>query len=461
MLRAFTFDRLLLTLFCLAITVACGLTRIQTDTWWQLRAGKDMWASRSVLLTDIYSHTSFGQPWPNHEWLSEVIFYGLYRVGGFPLLTLSAAALILGGWLVSWSMAQGGARWRFAWMVFALLPASMWWEPRPHAFSLLFIPTTVLLLSSGRWAWLVPVFFLWANCHGGVLLGFVLLAAGLGTQVLLNPNKLWRALIVLGCCAIAATATPLGISFWTEIPASLARIRLYPLDEWQRPKLLDIRVLPFWLLAAAFCYGLVRTLATLRRTRPDVVTIYACAAVLLPMALSAIRSVGPFLMIATPALTWLFARSAQPAATVSTRRERPLLNLTVAIVAVISVFVTITRAYSSQLPRLHWSPIPSGAVAAFPQCPDNLYNRYDEGGSLLWFVPDRKVFMDGRQDPFPPELVLEHIRMETGEEDFRQVFARHNIHCAYLPSYSATAQRLLRAGWQPLYRDADWLLLRD
>ena len=223
MLRAFTFDRLLLTLFSLAITVACGLTRIQTDTWWQLRAGKDMWASRSVLLTDVYSHTSFGQPWPNHEWLSEVIFYGLYKVGGFPLLTLSAAALILAGWLVSWSMAQGGGRWRFAWMVLALLPASMWWEPRPHAFSLLFIPTTVLLLSSGRWAWLVPVFFVWANCHGGVLLGFVLLAAGLGTQVLLNPSKLWRALVVLGCCALAATATPLGISFWTEIPASLAQ----------------------------------------------------------------------------------------------------------------------------------------------------------------------------------------------------------------------------------------------
>ena len=461
MLRAFTFDRLLLTLFSLAIAVACGLTRIQTDTWWQLRAGKDMWASHRVLLTDIYSHTSFGRPWPNHEWLSEVIFYGLYKAGGFPLLTLSAAALVLGGWLVSWSMAQGGARWRFAWMIFALLPASMWWEPRPHAFSLLFIPTTVLLLSRGRWAWLVPVFFVWANCHGGVLLGFVLLGAGLGIQVLLDRRKLWRALVVLGCCAVAATATPLGISFWTEIPASLARIRLYPLDEWQRPKLLDIRVLPFWLLAAAFVYGLFRARATLRRARPDVATIYACAVVLLPMALSAIRSVGPFLMVATPALTWLFSRGERATEAAPARRERPMLNLTVAAVAAISVLVTITRAYSNQIPRLHWTPVPAGAIAAFPQCPDNLYNRYDEGGPLLWFVPDRKVFMDGRQDPFPPELVLEHIRMETGEEDFRQVFARHDIHCAYLPSYSATAQRLLKAGWRPLYSDPDWLLLRD
>jgi hypothetical protein len=460
LLRSFTFDRLLLTLFCLAIAVACGLTRMQTDTWWQLRAGMDMWASRRVLLTDTYSHTAFGSPWPNHEWLSEVIFYGLYRLGGFPLLTLTAAALILGGWLISWTRAQGPARWRFTWMLSALLPASLWWEPRPHAFSLLFIPATVWLLARGRWAWLVPVFFVWANCHGGVLLGFVLLGAGLGTQAVLNPGKRWPALLALCGCVLAVTATPLGTSFWTEIPESLARIRLYPLDEWQRPKLLDLRVLPFWLLAVAFCYGLLRKRATLRQTPAEIATVYACAAVLLPMALSAIRSVGPFLMIATPALTALFPSTTR-SASASTTRERPMLNLAVAVIAIVAVAFTIAHAYRNRIPRLHWTPVPAGVIAAFPQCPDNIYNRYDEGGSLLWFVPNRRVFMDGRQDPFPPELVLEHIGMETGRLDFREVFARHDIHCAYLPSYSPTAQRLLQAGWQPLYRDADWLLLRD
>ena len=215
--------------------------------------------------------------------------------------------------------------------------------------------------------------------------------------MLLDRRKLWRALVVLGCCAVAATATPLGISFWTEIPASLARIRLYPLDEWQRPKLLDFRVLPFWLLAAAFVYGLFRARATLRRARPDVATIYACAVVLLPMALSAIRSVGPFLMIATPALTWLFARSERATEAAPARRERPMLNLAVAAVAAISVLVTITRAYSNQIPRLHWTPVPAGAIAAFPQCPDNLYNRYDEGARFSGSFPiARCSWMDAR-----------------------------------------------------------------
>ena len=104
--------------------------------------------------------------------------------------------------------------------------------------------------------------------------------------------------------------------------------------------------------------------------------------------------------------------------------------------------------------------MPPGALTALAQCPDNLYNRYDEGGYLLWFAPDRKVFMDGRQDPFPPELVLEHIEVEHGRQDYRDVFARHNIHCAYLPTESPTAAQLTTAGWTTLYRDAGWVVLR-
>ena len=458
-LDRFTFDRLLATLVFLAIVVACGLTPMQTDTWWQLRAGRDMWQSHSVLLTDVYSHTAFGAFWPNHEWLAEVVFYGLFKAGGFPLLTLFATGLIVGGWLVSWRLAKGPVRERFIWIGLALIPSSLWWEPRPHAFSLLFIPVTVALLVRRRLWWLPLVFLIWANCHGGVLLGFVLVGAGLGVQTLLAP-KTWRqAVLVFLACMLAATATPLGLSFWTEIPKSLARIHLYPLDEWRRPRVMDLRMLPLWITMAAFCYGLLRHRDRLRRPPPDDATLYACALVLLPMALSAIRNVGPFLMIAAPALPSLIRIRRQPDD--AAQDERPLLNVVLMTMAVLAVVVTIAWAYVNRIPRLRWAPVPPGALAALEQCPDNLYNRYDEGGYLLWFVPDRLVFMDGRQDPFPPALVLEHIRMETGNGEFRDVFSRHNIHCAYLPAHSPTAGRLASAGWTTLYRDASWVVLRD
>ena len=196
-LTFFTFDRVLAALVFLAIALACALTPMQTDTWWQLRAGRDMWASRSVLLTDVYSHTAYGTFWPNHEWLAEVVFYALYRVGGFPLLTLFAAALIVGGWMLSWRLAKGPVRERFLWVGIALIPSSLWWEPRPHAFSLLFIVATVFLIARRRLWWLPLIFVVWANVHGGVLLGFVLLGAGLGAQTLLAPGTWRQSVLVL------------------------------------------------------------------------------------------------------------------------------------------------------------------------------------------------------------------------------------------------------------------------
>ena len=80
---------------------------------------------------------------------------------------------------------------------------------------------------------------------------------------------------------------------------------------------------------------------------------------------------------------------------------------------------------------------------------------------LLWFAPERKVFLDGRQDPFPTELVLEHIEMETGRGDYRETFARHDIRCAFLPVGSPVAARLSTAGWTSLYRDSQWAVLSN
>ena len=66
----FTFDRLLTTLLFLAIALAAFLMPAQSDTWWQLRAGQEMWLTRHVLLRDTFSHT-VRSLWPNHEWLSQ------------------------------------------------------------------------------------------------------------------------------------------------------------------------------------------------------------------------------------------------------------------------------------------------------------------------------------------------------------------------------------------------------
>jgi hypothetical protein len=451
----FTFDRLLAWLALLGVALACGLMPMHTDTWWQLRAGRDMWHSHHVLLMDVYSHTAHGAFWVNHEWLAEAAYYAMFRAGGLPLVTLLAAGLIVGAWTLSWQLGAGPARARVIWIGPAVIASSSWWQPRPHAFSLLFIATTVTLVARWRLWWLPLVFVVWANCHGGVLLGLVFLAAGLGAQVLLEPRKWRTAALVVAACAAATLVTPLGLSYWPEILKSLARIRQYPFDEWRRPSLIALPLLPFWGIAAAFSYALVRERRRLRQLPPGEATLYACALVVLPLAVSAIRNVGPFLMMAAPAMTRLM-----PLGRASARDEvqRPRLNAAVAALAAAGVVTTLGWAYTNRIPKLRWDPIPPGAVAALRQCPDNIYNRYDQGGYLLWLVPERRVYLDGRQDPYPPALILEQVQRENGSGAYPDVFERHGIRCAYLPTGSPTATQLERAGWATLYRDADWVV---
>ena len=455
---SFTFDRLIVAFVFLTIALACGLTPMHTDSWWQLRAGRDMWQAHRVLLTDLYSHTAYGAPWLNHEWLAEVAYYAMFRIGGLPLVTLLATSLIVGAWTLSWRLGKGPVGERAIWIGLSVISSSFWWQPRPHAFSLLFIVTTVTLIVKWRVWWLPLVFLAWANCHGGVLLGFVFLGAGLGAQTLLAPQKLRTSMAIVLACLVATTMTPLGLSFWVEIPKSLARIRLYPFDEWRRPTLTAPTLLPFWLIAAAFCYGLFRQLRRLRRLTPDEATLYACGLAMLPLAISAIRNVGPFLMVAAPAMTTLLPL--RSAAARAPRHERPLVNAAIVAIATAGVVMTLAWAYGNRIAKLRWDPIPEGAITALRQCPDNLYNRYDQGGYLLWFVPERKVYLDGRQDPYPPPLILEQIRLENGGGAY-EVFPRFGIRCAYLPTASPTVAQLEQAGWTVTYRDADWVVFRN
>jgi hypothetical protein len=96
-------------------------------------------------------------------------------------------------------------------------------------------------------------------------------------------------------------------------------------------------------------------------------------------------------------------------------------------------------------------------VTALENCPERLYNRYDEGGYLIWFVPGRKVFLDSRQDPYPQALVRAQIEVEKSG-DYKALFDRYGIGCAFVADDSPIARRLLADGWLKAH-DGDLVVL--
>jgi len=263
-------------------------------------------------------------------------------------------------------------------------------------------------------------------------------------------------------CAIATLATPIGYHLWLEIPAFFVRIRQVHVDEFSAPQLVAPLWIPFWTAAAAV---VVLAAARGRRMIGDAeawrrgdVTLCACALALLAMAVTATRNVGPFLLVAVPALAALMPPPKR--SFLAPRVEHVMVNCAAALASIAIVAGAVVSSYVRRADRLQWDPLPAASVQALESCSGNVYNRFDEGGYLIWFAPRRPVFIDSRYLPYTDDFIKEHIRIEqTGNPD--AAFRRYDIRCAYVPVDSLVGNRLRDSGWTSLYRDNRWAVLAD
>jgi hypothetical protein len=350
---------------------------------------------------------------------------------------------------------RGPTLFRIGLILSVLATSAQLWTIRPQVISLALFAVVMLLITQQRW-WLVPLLMLvWANLHGGVMLGLAAVGAALVVRVLRNRETFASSLATLTAAAAMACLTPLGLTIWTELPEMLNRLRLYDVQEWRPPTLLEPLSLPFFIAAAAI---MILTLRRWRSLDDRAAMIVGAALALLPLACKSTRNIGPFLLVGVPALSVLLAHRADSFDRPEHSRRGLSWSLACATLGICVSIVVWTWSHPRE--RLNWQPVPTAVAQAVAGCRGNLYNQYDNGGYLVWFVPQTPVFMDSRQDPFPPDLVLAHLDVEaTG--DYRQLFDRFGIGCAALPSWSPTARRLRDAGWRVTAQDRGWIVLQD
>jgi hypothetical protein len=460
---AVSFERMALRLLFVAFAVRAALVPAQDDTFWSLRAGADIWRTGRAPLVDAYSFTAAGAPWPDHEWLWQALLHACHHAGGMPLATAAGAAVILlGVWLVQ-RLTVGPPLRRFALLAAGLGLGSCVWALRPHLCTLLGLAALAWLLARGR-AWPIPpLFWLWANVHGGVALGGLVLSAATAAAVARwqwqgAPEDRRRALALLAAlpaAALATAGTPLGFGIFRFVWTSTARLQAAGITEW-RPALPGDPVgAACWAAAGAFVTLLVWRRRALAAAPWATWALAAGALALLPPALHIVRNVAPFMMLAVPAASHILGHGGGGGG----RSDHPRINVALLVGACAAAVAVVAVAYAGPARWLGWRPLSPAAVAAVRACPGPLYNRYNEGGQLIWAVPERRVFVDSRQDPYPLPFLLEAIAVEHGERPYRPVFDRWGIRCAFLPAGSPLAAVLGRDGWVTGFRDESWAIL--
>jgi len=465
-----TFQAMTLGLIFVVIGFRALVSPAQNDTFWHLRAGVDIWRTGHVPLVDSYSYTVAGLPWPDHEWLWQAFSYGCYRLGGMPLYSAAVGTLILIAALLVYRLATGSQSTRMAALAIGLTLTSPVWALRPQVATMLGVVTLATLVARER-LWPIPLLFLlWANVHGGVSLGGLMLLAATAaagwrwhrTGAAGDRRRALALVAVLAASGLATCATPLGFQVFRFVWESTGRLYTLHISEWRPTWPTDSAGVTFWLAAAGLIALLVRRRHQLAGASWAAWALVAMALALVGPAFRSFRNFPPFALVAAPAATQLLGASFRirlPVRRDAASPDHPRVNAALFGGMAAVALALVAAAYAVQFPWLGWRPISREAVAAVESCRAPIFNHYDDGGVLIWFTPDRPVFIDSRQDPYPLPFMLEAIDVERGTRPYQPMFARWHIGCAFLKSSSKMVDRLREDGWQTRLRDHDWTVL--
>jgi hypothetical protein len=388
---------------------------LDTDFWWHLKTGEYIVNTQTLPVPDPFAWTTAKAPlaYPGeqqtrrfnltHEWLAQVLMYMAWRGGGFPgIVAVRAISLTLVCAVVGLICARRSGSF-LGGLAGALACASVlstFALDRPYQITFLFLSLTLAVLEFRRFLWGLPALFLiWANCHGGYFLGFVVLGAYCAESLWQRRNDRMLWLVTAASIAIS-TINPNGLAIFRTLLEYRASYMQGRLLEWSRP--------PFWPPAAwSILLAAALVLMLLQRSKVRLGDWLLLAA-FTAAALSALRNTA-FIGILAPVLIagawpWRrpfpgFARVLSPA----------ILLAAVAALPIIGGYFQFRAA--------DWK-YPAGAADFLQahQVSAPLFNTYEHGGYLIWrLAPREQVFIDGRA--LSESLFMDYARILYNHDD--------------------------------------------
>ncbi len=472
----------------LALLVPLGrggpLLNSDGDLGRHLRVGEYM-LQHGLLHQDVFSFTKAGDPFVGYEWLSEVAFAAVYRLGGLPLISVACGLMIAFTYAFLTSMLlRRGVDPLLAYLVGLLAAAlgSVHWLARPHLFTMLGVVLVMGLLERDRegarpWAYM-PLFAVWANLHGGFLFGIVLiglyLAGDLAEALTSGDRPVWMArakrhAAAIGFAVLGTVINPYGISLPLHV---LGWFRMsYLIDSTQEYLSPDFHSLigKFVLLVLVL---IMLALASTRRrpSWPHLFVILATVASSLIyqrniplMGIAALTVLAIHISEEWQALPDVRGIRATFARESPGRQTGPWS----AAVAVPLLLFTISASplASMQLVPGFWNPkvFPVTAVQKAREAglTGRMYNEFIWGGYILKEWPEERVFIDGQTDFYGEEIARTHSWIASLSPGWRELLRKWDIDIVLMPSRSGLTYELARdPAWELWHCDSTAALLR-
>jgi hypothetical protein len=433
---------------------------IDPDTMWHVTVGQWMLDHHAVPHTDVYSFTRQGQPWISMYWVSQVLYakaYGLFGWSGPVVLAAagSAAAFALLAKFLTRHLSESTT------MVFiaaALALTVGHLLARPHVLAMPVMVAWVggLMAAADRREapsfWLLPLIALWANLHGGFILG-IMLVGPIALDAVVGADPVSRKSLALRWAAfglatlVAACCTPYG---WNSMLASKGILELGSvlslISEWQPADFGSLGTFEICLLL-----GTGLTLLHGVKLPPTRILLLLG---LLHMALYQVRSTENLALLAPLVLAVPLGRQIGGAEVSHPGVASPRRGLLFAGVAIALLAGTVAYASIADFkPDARQSPV--AAVAALKQMNlARVFNDYDFGGYLI--ANGVPTFIDGRTELFGEKFFVDHNNASglMKPDNLFRLLDQYNIEATLLRTQSAATKLLDHIdGWQKVYSD--------
>jgi hypothetical protein len=485
---------------CLLGLLSGGSARLSEDgdAARHLTVGELILRSGRIPDRDVFSHTMSGKPFVPYEWLAEVASAVAYRgagLGGTLLLHGTVVAVTFA--VLFWHLRARGHAIPLCLGVtmLAASAATLHWLARPHVFTFLGVAVFGALLDgwyagrlSRRWLWLLPpVVVLWANLHGGFLVGLLLIGVYGAADVLrwlaAPPPAAAAARRRLRALALPAAVTflavclnPAGLALPGHLVGYFGKTALVNwTEEYRSPDFHTLGPRPFLLMVLATLVGAGWSRRRLA-LQEGLVLVGTLAG-----ALYSVRNVPLFAVLTAPALVSQLA--ALPFDAVAEGRcgrwlralrtwwldicdiwaeiegrARGHVWSAVALAVLVLVAGAQLRAGAPPLgAQFDPTRLPVDAVTYLRGRPPagNGFNRLAWGGYLLntlW--PAQRVFIDGQTDFYGEDLFDEYLTVEQLGQGWEAVLDRYAVRWVLYDTDSVLIRRLeVTPGWQVAYQD--------
>jgi len=395
------------------------------DIWWHLATGRHICQTGSLL-----NHDPFGLAGraisPDREiilngyWLSQIILYKVFIFSAEQGMVIFRAVLISLPIVVTFLYFRiRNISFEVAILASLLLGWGLVYVPglRPNHLTLLLVPIFFILLAAVgfsaemdekkqynlRAAILLPPFMLlWANLHGGFLLGVAVLALFIvfeSGSILHSGNPKKRLMILWGIIVLAIFSTllnPNGLNIYMQFIQSQGGLIQQKSSEYLSPFVLAKRdILVYW----PYFFALFLFIAILFLNRLKIsLTKLAIVSFLFLVSTTAFRY-APFFI--SGFVVFIFDKYE-----IRRRENNTLKVFTAGVTLALIVLLAwqAVRQVSESYRVLSENPVnerrfPEEAVAFLQshELSGNIFNHFNWGGYLAWHAPGQLVtFIDGR-----------------------------------------------------------------